>query len=115
MSSKVKNVAKATEYENEGFSKNKMTCRELLKSQEANLQFFPSKKRPGHIYFACGKIESGYVSPAAEKLIKDAKYKPSYDDLKYCEFSTNGENYVPCLMVTTNDRKAIGELDWRNA
>lgn len=115
MSEKVENVAKATKYENKGFSKNKMTCRELVKSQQANLQFLPSKKRPGHLYFACGKIENGYISPAAEQLIKDAKYKPSFDDLKFCDFSTDGKEYVPCLMIATNDRKPVGELDWKDA
>lgn len=88
-------------------SRNSMSAKALVISQNAAINFIEGKK--GNIFFACGAIERGYVSPALQKIWETA----TLDDIQYCECSKDGKTFVPCLM-TVGDRdkylkRSLGE------
>ena len=74
-------------------SRNKMSARDLVKSENASLQFVENPST-GKMFFVCGS-KKGYVSPAAVKKMETG----SLDDFCYAEVSIGSSDYVPCLML----------------
>lgn len=73
---------------------------EALKERENNstIDFIPNPKKEGSLFFTCGSISSGYISPAVKEAYKAGNLKLS--DMKYAECSKDGgETWVPTLMI----------------
>ncbi len=81
--------------------RDKMSARDLVKSENASLQFVENPNT-GKIFFVCGS-KKGYVSPAALEHIEQGKL----DDFCYTEVSMDGKTYVPCLMLVDNPKEKI--------
>lgn len=84
-------------------SRNKMSARDLVKSENASLQFVENPNT-GKVFFVCGS-KKGYVSPAAVEKMETG----SLDDFQYAEVSINDGDYVPCLLVK-NGNKVVKEF-----
>ena len=74
-------------------SRNKMSARDLVISENASLDFVENPNT-GKIFFVCGS-KKGYVSPAAVEKMETG----SLDDFIYAEVSMDGKTYIPCLML----------------
>lgn len=87
-------------------SANRMSARQLVISENAELQFVENPNT-GKIFFVCGS-KKGYVSPAAVEKMASG----TIDDFQYAEVSIDGNAAVPCLMVVGNSadnvRKTLG-------
>lgn len=77
-------------------SANRMSARQLVISENAELQFVENPNT-GKIFFTCG-TKKGYVSPAAQAKMSTG----TIDDFQYAEVSIDGGAAVPCLMVVGN-------------
>lgn len=84
-------------------SRNKMSAKDLVKSENASLQFVENPNT-GKIFFVCGS-KKGYVSPAAVEKMETG----SLDDFCYAEVSIGSSDYVPCLLVK-NGNKVVREF-----
>lgn len=84
-------------------TRNKMSARDLVKSENASLQFMENPNT-GKIFFVCGS-KKGYVSPAAVEKMETG----SLDDFCYAEVSIGSSDYVPCLLVK-NGNKVVREF-----
>lgn len=82
-------------------SANRMSARQLVISENAELQFVENPNT-GKIFFVCGS-KKGYVSPAAVEKMATG----TLDDFQYAEVSINGGTAVPCLMVVGNSGKNV--------
>lgn len=82
-------------------STNRMSARQLVISQNAELQFVENPNT-GKIFFVCGS-KKGYVSPAAQEKMSTG----TLDDFQYAEVSIDGGAAVPCLMVVGNSGKNV--------
>lgn len=82
-------------------SKNRMTARQLVISENSQLDFVENPNT-GKIFFVCGS-KKGYVSPAAQEIMA----KGSLDDFQYAEVSIDGGAAVPCLMVVGNGNQNV--------
>lgn len=82
-------------------SANRMSARQLVISENAELQFVENPNT-GKIFFVCGS-KKGYVSPAAVEKME----KGTLDDFQYAEVSIDGGAAVPCLMVVGNSGKNV--------
>lgn len=89
--------------------RNKKSARDLIISENAELQFVENPNT-GKIFFVCGN-KKGYVSPAAVEKMETG----TIDDFYYAEVSVGGSDYVPCLMVANNpNHKIVKEYSIRN-
>lgn len=84
-------------------TRNKMSARDLVKSENASLDFVENPNT-GKIFFVCGS-KKGYVSPAAVEKMETG----SLDDFCYAEVSVGSRDYVPCLLVK-NGNKVVREF-----
>lgn len=82
-------------------STNRMTARQLVISENAELQFIENPNT-GKIFFVCGS-KKGYVSPAAKEKMNTG----TIDDFQYAEVSVDGGAAVPCLMVVGNGNQNV--------
>lgn len=82
-------------------SANRMSARQLVISENAELQFVENPNT-GKIFFVCGS-KKGYVSPAAVEKMATG----TLDDFQYAEVSIDGGVAVPCLMVVGNSGKNV--------
>lgn len=82
-------------------SANRMSARQLVISENAELQFVENPNT-GKIFFVCGS-KKGYVSPAAVEKMATG----TLDDFQYAEVSIDGGAAVPCLMVVGNSGKNV--------
>jgi len=73
--------------------RNKISAKELIKTENAPLQFVENPNT-GKIFFTCGS-KKGYISPAALENME----KGELDDFCFAEVSKDGKTYVPCLML----------------
>lgn len=90
--------AEQTHDKSQLITKNKMSAKELIKKQGAEIKYYDFKDNKGtqHTFFTCGEI-TGYISPNAKKeLEKDCC---NLDNLEYAEISKNGGDFVPCLLA----------------
>ena len=77
-------------------STNRMSAKQLVISENAELQFV-NNPNTGKTFFVCGS-KRGYVSPNVLKIMDTC----TLDELQYAEVSLNGGEAVPCLMVVGN-------------
>ena len=82
-------------------STHRMSARQLVISENAELQFVKNPKT-GKTFFVCGS-KRGYVSPNVVKIMNTC----TLDDLQYAEVSANGGVAVPCLMVVGNSEANV--------
>ena len=82
-------------------SANRMSARQLVISENAELEFVenPNTRK---IFFVCGS-KRGYVSPAAVEKMSSG----TLDDFQYAEVSIDGGAAVPCLMVVGNSSQNV--------
>lgn len=85
--------------------RNKMSARDLILRENAKLDFVQNPES-GKIFFVCGS-KRGYVSPDAAKNVETAQL----DDFNYAEVSIDGNDYVPCLMVSKPTGKVIRSFE----
>lgn len=89
--------------------RNRMSAAKLVENQKATIDFIPNSKKNGKLFFACGSIEAGYITPSLLAHVKDENL--SINDLSYAEIRKPGsENWVPCLMYKKATRKLGAEL-----
>ena len=96
--------------------RNKMTAKQLIISNGADIEFVPGKEKNGkrELIFVCEGTQNivGYLSPAVR-----AKWETvSLDELQYAECKKPGlpdvdpvtkqSNWVPCLMMSNKQRVA---------
>lgn len=82
-------------------STNRMSARQLVISENAELQFVENPNT-GKIFFICGS-KKGYVSPAAQEKMDTG----TIDDFQYAEVSIDGGAAVPCLMIVGNGNQNV--------
>lgn len=82
-------------------SANRMSARQLVISENAELEFVENPNT-GKIFFVCGS-KKGYVSPAAVEKMASG----TIDDFQYAEVSIDGNAAVPCLMVVGNSANNV--------
>lgn len=87
--------------ENRIKTRNKMSARDLVKSENASLNFVENPNT-GKIFFVCGS-KKGYVSPAAMEKMATG----TIDDFIYAEVSIDSKPYVPCLMLSNKAQKIV--------
>ena len=80
---------------------NRMSCAQLMKSQNSELQFIENPNT-GKIFFICGEIK-GYVSPAVLQKMNTV----SVQDLQFAEVSIDNKPAVPCLMMVGDASKNV--------
>ena len=80
---------------------NRMSCAQLMKSQNSELQFIENPNT-GKIFFQCGEI-NGYVSPAVLQNMNTV----SVQDLQFAEVSIDNKPAIPCLMMVGNASKNV--------
>lgn len=80
---------------------NRMSCAQLMKSQNSELQFIENPNT-GKIFFMCGEIK-GYVSPAVLQNMNTV----SVQDLQFAEVSIDNKPAVPCLMMIGDASKNV--------
>ena len=82
-------------------STNRMSAKQLVISENAELQFVKNPNT-GKTFFVCGS-KRGYVSPNVLKIMDTC----TVDDLQYAEVSIDGGETVPCLMVVGNSEANV--------
>lgn len=80
---------------------NRMSCAQLMKSQNSELQFIENPNT-GKIFFMCGNIK-GYVSPAVLRNMNSV----SVADLQFAEVSIDNKPAIPCLMMIGDASKNV--------
>ena len=82
-------------------SRNRMSARELVISENASLDFVENPNT-GKIFFVCGS-KKGYVSPAALEHMEQGEL----DDFCYAEVTMDGKTYIPCLMLVNKPTEKV--------
>ena len=82
-------------------STNRMSAKQLVISENAELQFVKNPNT-GKTFFVCGS-KRGYISPNVMKVMDTC----TLDELQYAEVSLNGGEAVPCLMVVGNSEANV--------
>ena len=82
-------------------STNRMSAKQLVISENAELQFVKNPNT-GKTFFVCGS-KRGYVSLNVLKIMDTC----TLDELQYAEVSLNGGEAVPCLMVVGNSEANV--------
>ena len=82
-------------------STNRMSAKQLVISENAELQFV-NNPNTGKTFFVCGS-KRGYVSPNVLKIMDTC----TLDELQYAEVSLNGGAAVPCLMIVGNSETNV--------
>lgn len=77
---------------------NRMSAKQLVISENSIIDFV-TNHNTGKLFFVCGS-KKGYVSPALQKIYKEA----TLDDIQYAEVSLDGGTPVPTLMCVGNSR-----------
>lgn len=82
-------------------SRNRMSARELVISENATLKFVENPNT-GKVFFTCGS-KKGYVSPAALEHMEQGEL----DDFCYAEVTMDGKTYIPCLMLVNKPTEKV--------
>lgn len=84
---------------NELITRNNMSVKELVIKENALIDLFENPKT-GKVFFTCGSIRSGYLSPKVrEQLENGVPFEELMEDAQYAEVSNdNGETFVPTIM-----------------
>ena len=84
---------------------NQMSAKALCIRENAELTFVKNPKT-GKIFFSCGSIKNGYVSPRVQENLGNLKI----EDIQYAEVSIGGNEPVPTIMmnVSNNTVRTLG-------
>lgn len=84
---------------------NQMSAKALCIRENAELTFVKNPKT-GKIFFSCGSIKNGYVSPRVQENLNTLKI----EDIQYAEVSIDGNEPVPTIMmnVSNNTVRTLG-------
>ena len=84
---------------------NQMSAKALCIRENAELTFVRNPKT-GKIFFSCGSIKNGYVSPRVQENLDNLKI----EDIQYAEVSIDGNEPVPTIMMnaSTNTVRTLG-------
>lgn len=77
---------------------NQMSAKALCIRENAELTFVKNPKT-GKIFFSCGSIKNGYVSPRVQENLGTLKI----EDIQYAEVSINGNEPVPTIMMNASN------------
>lgn len=77
---------------------NQMSAKALCIRENAELTFVKNPKT-GKIFFSCGSIKNGYVSPKVQENLDTLKI----EDIQYAEVSINGNEPVPTIMMNASN------------
>lgn len=77
---------------------NQMSAKALCIRENAELTFVKNPKT-GKIFFSCGSIKNGYVSPRVQENLGNLKI----EDIQYAEVSINGQEPVPTIMMNASN------------
>lgn len=93
-------------------TRNRMTANQLMSAQGADIEFIKNPNT-GKLFFACGNITAGYMSPAVQQKASEV----TTDELQYAEVKKPGipdvdpisgtSNWVPCLMMVGNSKQNV--------
>ena len=73
---------------------NRMSAKALCIKENSELTFVKNPKT-GKIFFSCGSVKNGYVSPKVQENIETVKI----EDLQYAEVVIDGGEPVPTIMM----------------
>lgn len=73
---------------------NQMSAKALCIRENAELTFVKNPKT-GKIFFSCGSIKNGYVSPKVQENLGNLRI----EDIQYAEVSIDGQEPVPTIMM----------------
>lgn len=77
---------------------NQMSAKALCIRENAELTFVKNPKT-GKIFFSCGSIKNGYVSPRVQENLDNLKI----EDIQYAEVSIDGNEPVPTIMMNASN------------
>lgn len=77
---------------------NQMSAKALCIRENAELTFVKNPKT-GKIFFSCGSIKNGYVSPRVQENLNTLKI----EDIQYAEVSIDGNEPVPTIMMNASN------------
>lgn len=77
---------------------NQMSAKALCIRENAELTFVKNPKT-GKIFFSCGSIKNGYVSPRVQENLDTLKI----EDIQYAEVSIDGKEPVPTIMMNASN------------
>lgn len=77
---------------------NQMSAKALCIRENAELTFVKNPKT-GKIFFSCGSIKNGYVSPRVQENLDNLKI----EDIQYAEVSIDGNKPVPTIMMNASN------------
>lgn len=77
---------------------NQMSAKALCIRENAELTFVKNPKT-GKIFFSCGSIKNGYVSPRVQENLGNLKI----EDIQYAEVSIGGNEPVPTIMMNASN------------
>jgi hypothetical protein len=77
---------------------NQMSAKALCIRENAELNFVKNPKT-GKIFFSCGSIKNGYVSPKVQENLGNLKI----EDIQYAEVSIDGNEPVPTIMMNPSN------------
>lgn len=77
---------------------NQMSAKALCIKENAELTFVKNPKT-GKIFFSCGSIKNGYVSPKVQENLGNLKI----EDIQYAEVSIDGNEPVPTIMMNASN------------
>lgn len=85
---------------------NRMSAKALCIKENAELEFIRNPKT-NKIFFSCGSIKTGYVSPKVQENLDNVKI----DDLQFADVVIDGGDPVPTIMMnsTENVVRKMGE------
>ena len=94
---------------NELITRNNMSVTELVIKENALIDLFENPKT-GKVFFTCGSIRSGYLSPKVrEQLENGASLEEVLEHAQYAEVSNdNGQTFVPTIM--SGGAKKVGSF-----
>lgn len=77
---------------------NQMSAKALCIRENAELTFVRNPKT-GKIFFSCGSVKNGYVSPKVQENLGNLKI----EDIQYAEVSIDGNEPVPTIMMNASN------------
>ena len=84
---------------------NQMSAKALCIRENAELTFVKNPKT-GKIFFSCGSIKNGYVSPKVQENLDHI----NIEDIQYAEVSIDGKEPIPTIMMNAakNTLRTLG-------
>lgn len=93
---------------NELITRNNMSITELIIKENALINLFENPKTK-KVFFTCGSIRSGYLSPKVrEQLENGTSLEEVLENAQYAEVSKDGQTFVPTIM--SGGAKRVGSF-----